>query len=245
MNVNTSSVTRARKTAQKIKDGLSTIASDSPAPAPAPQAKQTIQLSSIIAGNKVGKVMPLGDGRLDDIGIAQAVCNASIGELSTRQLLAHFSLLRADQPHNSFRDWATEKGLWQTWTTKGGKVKPVNVGERRLALVQLHGDKAQATAEWRVLSQYDALRVMLARDKDTADRLAKAAQAANAPKEVATPAPTEQTKATLPDVSASTLSVSCQARQALAALSQELMRDDGYTWIADKLSAIISMLPTQ
>ena len=78
-----------------------TIASDCPAqPMPAPVPPATIQLSSIIAGNKVTKVTTT-DARLTDQGIAQCICNASIGELSTRQLLAHFSLLRPDQPHNS------------------------------------------------------------------------------------------------------------------------------------------------
>ena len=229
-----------------------TIASDCPAqPQPAPVPPATIQLSSIIAGNKVSKVTTQ-DARLTDQGIAQCICNASIGELSTRQLLAHFSLLRPDQPHNSFRDWACDKGLWKTWTTKGGKVKPLNVGERRHELQQIHGKDASKQAEWRVLAQYDALRVMLARDKDLADKAEKDRQSKLTPEERAAllppepPKPPQQAQApqvhNLPSVTDRYQTIADQARHKAARLLAMVGIDSELSWIATELQGIVDTL---
>lgn len=197
-----------------------------------------LQLSSIINGQVVVNV--ISHGRLTDAELAQCICNASIGQLSTRQLKDHFSLFQPDSPHTSFQAWAVEKGLWATWTTKSGKVKPVGANERIAELVKLGGE----SAELRVLRQYDAIRAMVRADKDTAERLHKMETTTNAPAEKAT-----EEKATEKAVSNPLLpvlqgyeTVTAAAIGRLNRLISQVSLSEDTAWIADELQSVIADL---
>lgn len=197
-----------------------------------------LQLSSIINGQVVVNVT--SHGRLTDAELAQCICNASIGQLSTRQLKDHFSLFQPDSPHTSFQAWAVEKGLWATWTTKSGKVKPVGANERIAELVKLGGE----SAELRVLRQYDAIRAMARADKDTAERLHKMETTTNAPAEKAT-----EEKATEKAVSNPLLpvlqgyeTVTASAIGRLNRLISQVSLSEDTAWIADELQSVIADL---
>lgn len=200
----------------------------------------TIQLSSIINGDF--HVTVSAQGRLSDQEIAQCICNASIGALSTRQLLEHFRLFQADKPHMSYQSWALERGLWGTWTTKAGKVKPVGANERRAALIQ---SGESDSPELRVLRQYDAIRAMLAADKETAARIHKMEQTAEKPAEK--PADKEADKEAinvnpLLPVLDGLVSVQSAAIGRLNQLITQCSFDDSSAWIADELKAIVASL---
>ena len=188
-----------------------------------------LQLSSIINGQTVVNVT--SQGRLTDAELAQCICNASIGQLSTRQLKDHFGLFQPDSPHTSFQAWAVEKGLWATWTTKGGKVKAVGANERIAELVKLGGE----SAELRVLRQFDAIRAMARADKDTAERLHKMETATNAPAEKAISNP-------LLPVLAGYETVTAAAIGRLNRLISQVSLDESTAWIADELTAVITEL---
>lgn len=199
----------------------------------------TIQLSSIINGDYHVNVSSLG--RLSDEEVAQCICNASIGVLSTRQLLEHFKLFQADKPHVSYQSWAVERGLWATWTTKAGKIKPVGAGERKAELVKIHGDKAQGVAEYRVLCQYDCIRMMLSNDKDAAERLHKMDQIAGETVEVKQPETAKPAPA-LPDVMANLITAKNDASQRLNRLIAQVAMDESLTWLSEELTAISALL---
>lgn len=196
-----------------------------------------LQLSSIINGQTVVNVS--SQGRLTDAELAQCICNASIGQLSTRQLKDHFSLFQPDSPHTSFQAWAVEKGLWATWTTKGGKVKPVGANERIAELVKLGGE----SAELRVLRQFDAIRAMVRADKDTAERLHKMETATNAPAEKApeTAADKAVSNPLLPVLQGYEI-VTASAIGRLNRLISQVSLDESTAWIADELQSVISEL---
>ena len=196
-----------------------------------------LQLSSIINGQAVVNVT--STGRLTDAELAQCICNASVGALSTRQLKDHFGLFQPDSPHTSFQAWAVEKGLWATWTTKGGKVKPVGANERIAELVKLGGE----SAELRVLRQFDAIRAMVRADKDTAERLHKMESAVNAPAEKA-PEKAAETAVSNPllPVLAGYETVTAAAIGRLNRLISQVSLDESTAWIADELTAVIAEL---
>lgn len=200
-----------------------------------------LQLSSIINGQVVVNVS--SQGRLTDAELAQCICNASVGALSTRQLKDHFGLFQPDSPHTSFQVWAVEKGLWATWTTKGGKVKPVGANERIAELVKLGGE----SAELRVLRQFDAIRAMVRADKDTAERLHKMETATNAPTEKAPEKAAE--KAAEQAVSNPLLpvlqgyeTVTAAAIGRLNRLISQVSLSEDTAWIADELQSVIADL---
>ena len=197
-----------------------------------------LQLSSIINGQTVVNVS--SQGRLTDAELAQCICNASIGAMSTRQLMEHFKLFQPDSPHKSYQAWAVEKGLWATWTTKAGKIKPVGANERIAELVKLGGE----SAELRVLRQYDAIRAMVRADKDTAERLHKMESAVNAPAEKA-PAEKAAEKAVsnpLLPVLQGYETVTAAAIGRLNRLISQVSLDESTAWIADELTAVITEL---
>lgn len=197
-----------------------------------------LQLSSIINGSQVVNVS--SKGRLTDPELAQCICNASIGAMSTRQLMEHFKLFQPDSPHTAFQAWAVEKGLWATWTTKAGKIKPVGANERIAELVKLGGE----SAELRVLRQFDAIRAMVRADKDTAERLHKMESAVNAPAEKA---PAE--KATEKAISNPLLpvlqgyeTVTAAAIGRLNRLVAQFAMDESTAWAVNELQSIIADL---
>lgn len=192
-----------------------------------------IQLSSIISGNQVVPVT--SQGRLVDSEIAQCICNASIGALSTRQLLEHFRLFQADKPHVSYQAWAVDHGLWKTWQTKSGKVKPVGCNERKAELAKLgEGDSAEA----RVLRQFDAIRIMFSADKETAERLHKMEAST---KEAPVEKTVEEAKTAVPSLPPLVGLLTSQkdaASKRIARLLAQVEMDDSLSWIADELKAI-------
>lgn len=192
----------------------------------------TIQLSSIINGSVVVPVNT--KGRLVDSEIAQCICNASVGALSTRQLLEHFRLFQADKPHIAYQSWAVEHGLWKTWQTKSGKVKPVGCNERKAELSKLgESDGAEA----RVLRQFDAIRVMFAGDKETAERLHKMdVSAEEKPQEKTVEVKTAVPA--LPPLVGLLTSQKDAASKRIARLLAQVEMDESLTWIADELKAI-------
>ena len=196
-----------------------------------------LQLSSIINGQVVVNVTSLG--RLTDEELAQCICNASIGQLSTRQLKDHFSLFQPDSPHTSFQAWAVEKGLWATWTTKAGKIKPVGANERIAELVKLGGE----FAELRVLRQFDAIRAMVRADKDTAERIHKMETATNAPAEKAPEKAAEKAVSNpLLPVLQGYETVTAAAIGRLNRLISQVSLSEDTAWIADELTAVIAGL---
>lgn len=196
-----------------------------------------LQLSSIINGQVVVNVS--SQGRLTDAELAQCICNASIGQLSTRQLKAHFSLYQPDSPHTSYQAWAVEKGLWATWTTKAGKVKPVGANERIAELVKLGGE----SAELRVLRQFDAIRAMVRADKDTAERIHKMETATNAPEEKAPEKAAEKAISNpLLPVLQDYETVTAAAIGRLNRLISQVSLDESTAWVADELIAVIADL---
>lgn len=196
-----------------------------------------LQLSSIINGQVVVNVS--SQGRLTDEELAQCICNASIGQLSTRQLKDHFSLFQPDSPHTSFQAWAVEKGLWATWTTKAGKVKPVGANERIAELVKLGGE----SAELRVLRQFDAIRAMVRADKDTAERIHKMETATNSPTEKAPEKATEKAVSNpLLPVLQGYETVTAAAIGRLNRLISQVSLDESTAWIVDELTAVITEL---
>lgn len=196
-----------------------------------------LQLSSIINGQTVVNVS--SQGRLTDAELAQCICNASIGQLSTRQLMEHFKLFQPTSPHTSYQAWAVEKGLWATWTTKSGKVKPKGANERIAELIKLGGD----SAELRVLRQYDAIRVMDRNDKETTERLYKMETATDAPTEKAPEKPTEKAISNpLLPVLAGYETVTAAAIGRLNRLISQVSLDESTAWIADELQAVITEL---
>lgn len=196
-----------------------------------------LQLSSIINGQTVVNVT--AQGRLTDEELAQCICNASIGQLSTRQLKDHFSLFQPDSPHTSFQAWAVEKGLWATWTTKGGKIKPVGANERIAELVKLGGE----SAELRVLRQFDAIRAMVRADKDTAERLHKMETATNAPSEKSPEKSVEKAISNpLLPVLQGYETVTATAIGRLNRLISQVSLSDETAWIAEELAAVIAEL---
>lgn len=198
-----------------------------------------VQLSTIINGNEV--ITVTSKGRLTDNEVAQCICNASVGALSTRQLLDHFRLFQAERPHQAFQTWAVEHGLWKTWLTKSGKIKPVGCNERKAELI-----KSGDCAELRVLRQYDAIRVMFAADKETAERLLKMEQADNEPQEK-TPSPKEPKK---PQALSNPLlpalahyeTVTASAAGRLNRLMAQCSVDESLAWIALELRSIVKEL---
>lgn len=197
-------------------------------------------LSSIINGQSVVNVS--AQGRLNDQEIAQCICNASIGALSTRQLLNHFALYQPDRPHASYQAWAVEKGLWATWTTKAGKIKPAGCNERKAELVKLGED----CAELRVLRQYDAIRVMFTADKETANRLHKMEQASNAPQEKsAEKAPEQAISNPLLPLVGRYETVAANTVGRLNRLMAQCALDDNLSWIVDELSDIVAGLKVE
>ena len=196
-----------------------------------------LQLSSIINGQAVVNVT--STGRLTDAELAQCVCNASIGAMSTRQIMEHFKLFQPDSPHTSFQTWAVEKGLWATWTTKGGKVKPVGANERIAELVKLGSE----SAELRVLRQFDAIRAMVRADKDTAERLHKMESAVNAPAEKSPEKAAEQAVSNpLLPVLQGYETVTAAAIGRLNRLISQVSLDDSTAWIATELQSVIAEL---
>ena len=196
-----------------------------------------LQLSSIINGKFVVNVS--AQGRLTDEELAQCICNASIGQLSTRQLKDHFGLFQPDSPHTSFQAWAVEKGLWATWTTKGGKVKAVGCNERIAELVKLGGE----SAELRVLRQFDAIRAMVRADKDTAERLHKMESAVNAPAEKAPEKTTDKAISNpLLPVLQGYETVTAAAIGRLNRLISHVSLSEDTAWIASELQAVIAEL---
>lgn len=196
-----------------------------------------LQLSSIINGQVVVNVS--SQGRLTDAELAQCICNASVGALSTRQLMEHFKLFQPDSPHTSFQAWAVEKGLWATWTTKGGKIKPVGANERIAELVKLGGE----SAELRVLRQFDAIRAMVRADKDTAERLHKMESAVNAPAEKAPEKAADKAISNpLLPVLQGYETVTAAAIGRLNRLISQVSIDESTAWIASELQAVITEL---
>ena len=196
-----------------------------------------LQLSSIINGQVVVNVS--SKGRLTDAELAQCICNASIGQLSTRQLKDHFGLFQPDSPHTSFQAWAVEKGLWATWTTKGGKVKPVGANERIAELVKLGGE----SAELRVIRQFDAIRAMVRADKDTAERLHKMESAVNTPAEKASEkAPEKAISNPLLPVLQGYETVTAAAIGRLNRLISQVSMSEDTAWIATELQSVIADL---
>lgn len=196
-----------------------------------------LQLSSIINGQTVVNVT--SKGRLTDAELAQCICNASIGQLSTRQLKDHFKLFQPDSPHTSFQAWAVEKGLWATWTTKAGKVKAVGANERIAELVKLGGE----SAELRVLRQFDAIRAMVRADKDTAERIHKMETATNAPAEKAPEKAVEKAVSNpLLPVLQGYETVTAAAIGRLNRLISQVSLDESTAWIADELQSVITEL---
>ena len=192
-----------------------------------------LTLGNIISGSQVVNVS--AQGRLSDEEVAQCICNASVGSLSTRQLLEHFKLFQPDRPHTSFQAWAVEKGLWSTWTTKGGKIKPVGANERKAELATLG---LAGNAEHRVLAQYDAIRVMFSADKDVAERIHKMDMTTT---EVPAEKPADKDKPgvpALPPLVASLQTVNETAAKRLNLLIGQVEIDESMTWIADELKAI-------
>ena len=196
-----------------------------------------LQLSSIIIGQVVVNVT--AQGRLTDAELAQCVCNASIGQLSTRQLKDHFSLLQPDSPHTSFQAWAVEKGLWATWTTKAGKIKPVGANERIAELVKLGGE----SAELRVLRQFDAIRSMVRADKDTAERIHKMETSTNAPAEKAPEKATEKAVSNpLLPVLQDYETVTAAAIGRLNRLVAQFAMDESTAWAVNELQSVFADL---
>lgn len=196
-----------------------------------------LQLSSIINGQTVVNVT--SQGRLTDAELAQCICNASIGAMSTRQIMEHFKLFQPDSPHTSYQAWAVEKGLWATWTTKAGKIKPVGANERIAELVKLGGE----SAELRVLRQFDAIRAMVRADKDTAERLHKMETATNAPTEKKAEKPIEQAISNpLLPVLQGYETVTAAAIGRLNRLISQVSLSEDTAWIADELQSVIADL---
>lgn len=190
-------------------------------------------LSNIINGQAVVNVS--ASGRLSDTEVAQCICNASVGALSTRQLLEHFKLFQADKPHVSFQTWAVEHGLWKTWSTKAGKIKPIGANERLAELAKLgDGDGAEA----RTLRQYNAVRVMFSSDKDVAERIHKIdATSEDTPQEKTVPEATTVVPALPPLVSLLTSQKEAASKR-IARLLATVELDESLSWIADELKAI-------
>ena len=196
-----------------------------------------LQLSSIINGQVVVNVT--AQGRLTDAELAQCICNASIGQLSTRQLKDHFSLFQPDSPHTSYQAWAVEKGLWATWTTKAGKIKPVGANERIAELVKLGGE----SAELRVLRQFDAIRSMVRADKDTAERIHKMETSTNAPAEKVPEKAVEKAISNpLLPVLKDYETVTAAAIGRLNRLISQVSLSEDTAWIADELQSVIAEL---
>lgn len=194
-------------------------------------------LSNIIKGSTVITVS--ASGRLNDTEIAQCICNASVGALSTRQLLEHFRLFQADKPHMSFQVWAVEHGLWKCWTTKAGKTKPVGANERLAELSKL-GDSDGAEA--RTIRQFNAIRVMASADKDATERIRKMdAAPEDAPQEKSVPE-AQTAVPSLPPLVSLLTSQKEAASKRIARLLTQVEMDESLSWIADELKAIRSDL---
>ncbi len=132
-----------------------------------------------------------------------------------------------------------DNGLWATWTTKGGKVKPVGANERIAELVKLGGE----SAELRVLRQFDAIRAMVRADKDTAERLHKMESAVNAPAEKAPEKVAEQAVSNpLLPVLQGYETVTAAAIGRLNRLISQVSLDESTAWIASELQSVIAEL---
>ena len=193
----------------------------------------TVQLSTIINGQAV--VTVTSKGRLSDTEVAQCICNASVGALSTRQLLEHFKLFQADKPHIAYQSWAVEHGLWKTWTTKTNKTKPVGCNERKAELVKLGESDS---AESRVLRQFDAIRVMFAGDEETAERLHKMDVSADENPVEKKATEEKPTVSLLPPLVGLLTSQKDAASKRIARLLAQVEMDETLSWIADELKAI-------
>lgn len=112
-----------------------------------------------------------------DEWIASEIHVSNVGRKATKRLADYFLKVNPDSPHTSFRDRAVSMGVWKTWTTKAGKVKPVGVVDRKSELRKLYPDSFEDNAEWIVICAYESLRVTLASakalDKHDADKEAK------------------------------------------------------------------------
>lgn len=116
-----------------------------------------------------------------DEWIAAKVWESDQGQRAVADLAEYFRKVNPDNPHGSFRERMVAAGLWKTWQTKSGKVKPVGVMERKSELRSLYPDSYKEHAEWRILCAFECLRVALSTDKALAkyeeERAAKAAAA--------------------------------------------------------------------
>ncbi len=199
----------------------------------------TIQLSSIILGSSVVPVVSAG--RLAPEEWAQCICNVAVVDGDTRKLLEHHKLFQADSPHKSYQDFAVESGLWATWLTKAGKSKPVGCNERKAELRSLYGDHAKAmaeSAEYRVLTVYDRIRVMHSSDKASAEADAKLARKGEAVPEEKTVADNETAVPSLPPLVQALQSVQTEAAMRLNKLISQVELDSSLDWIATELKAI-------
>ena len=199
----------------------------------------TIQLSSIILGSSVVPVVSAG--RLAPSEWAQCVCNVAVTDGDTRRLLEHHKLFQADSPHKSYQDFAVESGLWATWLTKAGKTKPVGCNERKAELRTLYGDHAKAmaeSAEYRVLTVYDRVRVMHSADKTAQEADAKLARKGGEKPVEKTVADNETAVPTLPPLVQALHSVQTEAAKRLNQLISQVEMDDSLEWIASELKAI-------
>lgn len=197
-----------------------------------------IQLSSIILGSSVVPVS--SNGRLAPEEWAQCVCNVAVVDGDTRKLLEHHKLFQADSPHKSYQDFAVESGLWATWLTKAGKSKPVGCNERKAELRSLYGGHAKAmaeSAEYRVLTVYDRVRVMHGADKTAQEADAKLARKSEEPVEK-TVAESATAVPALPPLVQAFQSVQTEAQKRLNQLISQVEMDDSLEWIAVELKAI-------
>lgn len=81
-------------------------------------------------------------GRLTDAELAQCVCNASIGALSTRQLVDISEAVPAGFAPYIIQAWAVER-LVGHMDDQGHRIKPVGANERIAELVKLGGESAE------------------------------------------------------------------------------------------------------
>ena len=199
----------------------------------------TIQLSSIILGSSVVPVVSAG--RLAAEEWAQCVCNVAVVDGDTRRLLEHHKLFQADSPHKSYQDFAVESGLWATWVTKAGKSKPVGCNERKAELRSLHGDHAKAmaeSAEYRVLTVYDRIRIMHSADKSAQEADVKLARKGEEKPVEKTVTESASAVPALPPLVQALQSVQTEAQKRLNQLISQVEMDSSLDWIATELRAI-------
>lgn len=199
----------------------------------------TMQLSSIILGSSVVPVVSAG--RLAPAEWAQCVCNVAVVDGDTRRLLEHHKLFQADSPHKSYQDFAVESGLWATWLTKAGKSKPVGCNERKAELRAIHGGHGKAmaeSAEYRVLTVYDRIRVMHSSDKAAVEADAKLARKGEERPVEKTVADNETAVPSLPPLVQALQTVQADAQRRLNQLISQVEMDNSLEWIAVELKAI-------